>query len=91
MSAMNFRGELVGQFTSDNKVLSWNDKDSKWEDFQGETFFISQRNNLEWYKEGALTEVANDVQQVAFSAQSSLAYIIKQDKNSVWKWNYGTP
>ena len=90
IGAMNFKGDLIGQFAAENKVMSWNEKNSNWEDFQGEAFFINSRNNLEWFKDGSFTDVATSVEQVAFSAQSKLAFIIKKDNKSIWKWNYGT-
>lgn len=56
---MNFKGELVGQFSPENKLRSWNDKTSTWEDFSGEAFLINHLGTLEWYKDGVQTEIAS--------------------------------
>jgi len=89
IGVMNYKGDLICQFSTD-KVMIWNQDTSVWTDHQGEAFFINLRNNVEWYKDGTFTEVASEVEHMAYCAEKSVAFVTKIDNKSVWAWDYGT-
>lgn len=67
----------------------WKEENSTWEDYDGQAFFINDENEVEWFRNGTISVVGDDAQQMVYFVSNRLAHIIKKSDKSVWKWKYG--